>query len=152
MFGEVDPPVDPTLDETTQQPRTPKAEDHPADHLPKTKIQPPADAASLPDSEEKGWVCCVHPEGWIYFVKAHDHEPEDIQLPEICGDLWGEFVTRPTFNSQATNPTSHKPERLGYGGLYVQIYADDKRWYASVDKALLFPQQLTDEKGEDYLV
>ena len=114
--------------------------------------QPKLHRFRLVNKRDGSAVFIGHPEGWIYFIKAHDHEPEDIQLHEICGDLWGEFVTRPTFNSQATNPTSHKPERLGCGGLYVQIYVDDKRWYASVDKALLFPQQLTDEKGEDYLV
>ena len=73
-------------------------------------------------------------------------------------------MTHPTFNSQATTATSHKSKRLSdvegegppvaleYGGLHVQIYVDDQRWYASKDKALLFPQQLTDEEGQDYLV
>jgi len=160
----VDPPVNPTVDETAQQPRTPKADDHPGDHLPKTDDQPPTEAASLPASEEKGWVRCVHPEGWIYFFQEHDDELEDIQLHEIRGDLKGEIVIHPTFNSQATNPTSHKPERLSevdgeaapvaleYGGLHIQTYVDDQRWYASKDKALLFPQQLTEEIGQDYLV
>ena len=164
IIGEVDPPVHPTLDETAQQPTTSNTDNHPADHLPKRDDQPPTDAASLPASEEKGWVRCVHPEGWIYFFKEYDDEPEDIQLHEICGDLKAEFVSHPTLNSQATNEVSHKPERLSqvdgegppvaleYGGLHVQTYVDDQRWYASKDKALLFPQQLTDEEGQDYLV
>ena len=73
-------------------------------------------------------------------------------------------MSHPTFNSQATNAVSHKPERLSqvdgeglpvaleYGGLHVQTYVDNQRWYASQDKALLFPQQLTDEEGQDYLI
>ena len=164
IIGEVDPLVDPTLDETAQQTTTLKTDDHSADHLPKTDDQPPTEAASLPANEEKGWVRCVHPEGWIYFFKEHDDEPEDIQLHEICGDLKGEVVTHLAFNTQATKATSHKSERLSevdgegppvaleYGGLHVQTYVDDHRWYASKNKALLFPQQLTDEKGQDYLV
>jgi len=107
---------------------------------------------------KKGWVCCVHPEGWIYF-KEHDDEPGDIQLHKVCSDLKGEFVTNPTLNSQATNATSHKPERLSnvkgegpqvalrYRGLHIQIYVNNQWWYASIDKAQLFPQQLTDEEG-----
>ena len=164
IIGEVDPPVHPTLDETAQQLTMSNTSDHPIDHLLKTDDQPPTDAASLPASEEKGWIHCVHPEGWIYFFKEHDDEPEDIRLHEICGDLKGEIVTHPTFKSQATNGVSHKPERLSevdeegppvaleYGGLHVQTYVDDQRWYASKDKALLFPQQLTDEEGQDYLI
>ena len=161
VIGEVDPPVAPTLDETVQQPKGLKADDQPAYHLPKTDDQAPTHAASLLASEEKGWVRCIHPDGWIYFFKEHDHKPEAIQLHEICGDLEGEIMTHPTFNSQATTATSHKPERLSdvegegppvaleYGRRHVQIYVDDQRWYASKDKALLFPQQLTDEKGQD---
>ena len=147
-----------------QQPQAPKTDDHPADHLPRTDDQPPTDAASLPASKEKGWVRCVHPEGWIYFFKEHADELEDTQLHEICGDRQGEIMTHPTFNSQATDATSCKAKRLSevdeegppvtleYGGLHVQTYVDDQRWYASKDKALLFPQQLTDEEGQDYLI
>ena len=164
IIGEVDPPVYPSLDETAQQPPAPKTDDHPAGHLPKTDNQSPTDAASLPASEEKGWVRYVHPEGWIYFFKERHYESEDIQLHEICGDLKGEIMTHPAFNSQTTNAISHKPERLSdvkgegppvaleYGGLHIQTYVDDQRWYASEDKALLFPQQLTDEEGQDYLI
>jgi hypothetical protein len=169
-IGEVGPPASPTLDEIAQPPKSddidqlPKTDDHPAHRPPTTDDRLPTEAASPPVSEEKGWVRYVHPEGWIYFFKEHDDEPEDVQLHDICGDLKGEIVTNPTLNSQATYATSHKPERLsdlkgegppvvpGYGGLRVQIYVDDQRWYASKDKALLFPQQLTDEKGRDYLV
>ena len=161
IIGEVVPPVDSTLDETAQRPKTPKMDDHLADQI---DDQPPTEAVSLPAIEEKVWVRCVHPEGWIYFFKEHDDEPEDIQLHEICGDLNGEIVTHPAFNSQATNAIAHKPERLSKvdgegppvvlecGGLRVQTYVDNQRWYASKDKALLFPQQLTDELGQDYLV
>jgi len=170
IIGKVCPPIGPTLDEIARPPRTddvdqlPNADDHPAHQPPKTDDRLSTEAASPPVSNEKGWVRYVHPEGWIYFFKEHDDEPEDIQLHEICGDLRGQFVTNYTLNSQATNATSHKPERLsdvegegtpvapGYGGLYVQIYVDDQRWYASIDKALLFPQQLTDEEGQGYLV
>ena len=168
MISNVGPPVDPTLHEISQPPKTDDI-----DQLPKTDdhYQPPkaddslsTEATSPPVSEEKGWVRYVHPEGWIYFFKKHDNEPENIQLHVICGDLKGEIVTNPILNFQATNTTSHKSERLsdvkgegppvsfGYGGLHVQIYVDDQRWYASPDKALLFPQQLTDEEGQDHLV
>ena len=153
-------PVGPTLDGIAQPPKTdvidqlPKTDDHPAHQPSKTDDRLLTEAASLPATEEKGWVRCVHPEGWIYFFKEQDDEPEDIQLHEICRDVRYESVTNPTLNSQATNATSHKPERLsdveeerppvalGYGGVHVQIYVDDQRWYASIDKALL-----TDEGG-----
>ena len=144
-------PVGPTFDGIAQPPKT---DDHPAHQPSKTDECLLTKAASLAASEEKGWVRYVHPEGWIYFFKEHDHEPEDIQLHEICRDLKCEIVTNPTLNSQATNATCHKPERLSdveeerppvaprYGGVHVQIYVDDQRWYASTDKALL-----TDEGG-----
>ena len=165
MISNVGPPVDPTLRKISQPPKTddidqlPKTDDH--DQPPKADDSLSTEATSPPGIEEKGWVRYVHPEGWIYFFQKHDNEPEDIQLHVICGDLKGEIVTNPTLNSQATNTTSHKPGRLsdvkgegppvalGYGGLHVQIYVDDQRWYASPDKALLFPQQLTDEEGQD---
>ena len=164
FIREVDPPVDPSLDETSKQPKAPKMDDHPADHLPKRDDQSPTEAAWLPASEEQGWVRCIHPEGWIYYFKEHDYESEDIQLHEICGDLKGEIMTHSAFNSQATNVISHTPERLSdvegegppvaleYGGLHLQIYVDNQRWYASKDKALLFPQQLSDEEGQDHIV
>ena len=156
--------------EISQPPKTddinqlPKTDEHPVYQPPTADDSLSTEATSPPVSEKKGWVRYVHPEGWIYFFKNHDDEPENIQLHVICGDLKGAIVTNPTLNSQATNATSHKPERLsdvkgegpqvalGYGGLHVQIYVDDQRWYASIDKALLFPQQLTDEEGQDYLV
>jgi len=165
IISKVGPPVGPTLHEIAQPPKTddvdqlPKMDDHPTHQPPQTDDRLSTEAASLPSTEEKGWVRYVHPEGWIYFFKEHDNQPEDIRLHEICGDLEGEFMANPALNSQATNETSHKPERPsdvegegppvapGYGGLYVQIFVDDQRWYASIDKALLFPQQLTDEEG-----
>ena len=165
IIGKIGPPVCPTLDEIAQPPKTedidqlPKMDDHPAHQPPITDDRLSVEAASLPSSDVKGWVRYVHPEGWIYFFKEHDDEPEDIRLHEICGDLKGEFVTNPALNSQATNATSHKPERpsdmegegppvaLEYGGLYIQIYVDDERWYASIDKAPLFYEKLTDEEG-----
>ena len=170
IVGKVGPPGGPTLDEIAQPPTTddtdqlPKTDDHPAYQPPKADDRLSIEAASPPVSKEKGSVRHVHPEGWIYFSKKRDDEPEDIQFYEICGDLRGEIVNNPTFNSQAINASSGKPEplfglkgerppvALGYGGLHVQIYVDDQRWYASTDKALLFPQQLTDEEGQDYLV
>ena len=170
IIGEVGPRVSHTLDKIARPTKTddidqlPKTDDHPVDQLPKTDDQLPTEAASLPDSEEKGWVRCVHPEGWIYFFKKHGDEPEDIQLHEICGDLKGEIITNPSLISKATNATSYEREQLsgvegegspvalGYGGLYVQTYVDDQRWYASINKGLLFYQQLTDEQGQDYLV
>ena len=157
--------VGPTLDEIAQPPKTDdidqlsKIDDHTARQPPKIDDRLSTEAASPPSSEAKAWVRYVHPGGWIYFFKEHDDEPEDIRLHEICGDLKGEFLKNPALNSQAPNAISHKCERLsevkvegppvalGYGELYVQIYVDDQRWYASIDKALLFPQQLTDEKG-----
>ena len=78
IIGEVDPSVYPTLDETVQQPKGLKTDDQPADHLPNRDDQSPTEAASLLAGEEKGWVRCIHPEGWIYFFKEHDHEPEAI--------------------------------------------------------------------------
>ena len=160
IVGKVRRPVGPTLDGIAQPPKTdvidqlPKTDDHPAHQPSKTDDHLLTEAASRPASKENGWVRCVHPQGWIYFFKEHDDEPEDIQLHEICRDLKCEIVTNPTLNSQATNATSHKPERLsdveeerppvapGYGGVHVQIYVNDQRWYASTDKALL-----TDEGG-----
>ena len=151
IVGKVGPPVDPTLNRIAQPPKT---HDHPAHQPSNTDDCVFTEAAPLPASEEKGWFRCVHPEGWIYFFKKYDDQPEDIQLHEICRDLKCEVVTNPTLNSQTTNATSHKPERLsdvgeerapvapGHGGVHVQIYVDDQRWYASVDKALL-----TDEGG-----
>jgi hypothetical protein len=44
------------------------------------------------------------------------------------------------------------PVALEFGGLHVEIYVDDQRLHASYDKALPFPQQLTDEEGKNYLV
>ena len=164
IIVEVDPAVHPTLDETAQQPTTSNRDDNPADQLPKRDDQPPTEAASLPANEEKGWVRCVHSEGWIYFFKEHIYETEDIRLHEICGDLKGEILTHLAFNSQATDTTSYKSERLSevdeerlpvalkYGGLHVQTYVDDQRWYTSKDKALLFPLQLTDGEGQNYHV
>ena len=166
IISKVGPPVDPTPHEISQPPKTddidqlPKTDDHPAYQPLNADVRLSTEATSPPVSEEKGWVRYVHPEGWIYFFKKHDDKPEDIQLHEICGDLKGEIVTNPTFNSRAS---SGKPERLsgvngegppvalGYGGLHLQIYVDDQRWYASIHKALLFPQQLTDEEGQDFL-
>ena len=81
VIGEVDPPVAPTFDETVRQPKGLKTDDQPADHLPKTDDQPPIEAVSLLASEEKGWVRCIHPDGWIYFFKEHDNEPEAIHDP-----------------------------------------------------------------------
>jgi hypothetical protein len=167
ILGKVGPLVGPTVDEIAQPPKTdelPKTDDHRAHQPPKMDDRLSTEAASPLVSEEKGWVRNVHPEGWIYFFKGHDDELQNVQLHEICGGLKGEIVTNPTLNSKVTNVTSHKPERLsdlkgagppvalGYGGLYVQSYVDDQRWYASKDKALLYPQQLTDEQGQDYLV
>ena len=168
IISKIGPPVDPTLHEISQLPKTdviePKTDHHPAYQPPKADDRLLTEAASPPVSEEKGSVRHVHPEGWIYFSKKRGDEPEDIQLHEICGDLKGEIMTNPTFNSQAINASSGKPERLsgvkgegppvalGYGGLHVQIYVDDQRWYASTDKALLFPQQLTDGEGQDYFL
>ena len=155
IVGKVRRPVGLTLDGIAQPPKTdvidqlPKTDDHPAHQPSKTDDRLLTEAASRPTSKEKGWVRCVHPQGWIYFFKEHDNEPEDIQLHEICRDLKCEIMANPTLNSQATNATSHKPERLsdveeegppvapGYGGVHVQIYVDDQRWYASIDKALL---------------
>ena len=161
IVGKVHHPVGPTLDGIAQPPKAdvidqlPKTDHHSTHQPSKTDDRLLTEAASLPASEEKGWVRCVHPQGWIYFFKEHGNEPEDIQLHEICHVLKCEIVTNPTSNSQATNATSHKPERLsdvreerppaapGYGGAHVQIYVDHQRWYASIDKALL-----TDEGGE----
>ena len=98
-------------------------------------VGPPADnrlsteAASPPVSEEKPGVRYVHPGGWTYFFKEHDDEPNGIRLHEIYGD-----------------------ETPSHGGRHVQIYVDDRRWYASIDKDLLLSQQLTDEQGQNYLV
>ena len=153
IIGNVGPPVGHTLDEIAQPPKTdvtdqlPKTGDHPAHQTPNTDEHLSTEAASLPASEEKGWVRCVHPEGRIYFFKEHDDEREDIRLHEICGDLKGEIVTKPTLNSQATNATSHEPEQPsdmkgkgrpvapGYGG-HDQIYVNDQKWFASKDQAL----------------
>ena len=163
IISEVCPPVGPISEETAQPPKMDdinqlllvKTNDHPTHQPSKTDDRLLTEAASLPASAEKGWVRCVHPQGWIYFFKEHDHEPEDIQLHEICHVLKCEIVANPTLNSQATDAANHKPERLsdveeegppvapGCGGVHVQIYVDDQRWYASIDKALL-----TDEEGK----
>ena len=170
IIGKVGPAVGPTLDKISHLPKTDdidqlrKTDYHLACQHSKTDDPLSTEAAWPPVSEEKGWVCYVHPEGWIYYLKGHDGEPEDIQLHEICGDLKGEIVSHPTFNSQATNATSHISEHLSdlkgewppvvleYGGLYIQTYVNNQRWSASIDKSLLFPQQLTDEEGQYYLV
>ena len=132
MTGTVSPPVGPTLGEplkTNDFHQLPNTGHHPAHQPQKTDDLSQTEPASHPASEEKGWVRHVHPEGWIYFFKEHDDEPRDIQLHEICGDL-----------------------ARSCGGLHVQIYVDDRRWYASIDKDLLFSEQLTDEKGQNHLV
>jgi hypothetical protein len=170
IIGNVGLPVGPTLDEIVQPPKKddidqlPKTDDHPAHQPVETDDRLSIETLSPSVSEEKGWVRCVHPEGWIYFFKKHYYEPEVIHHYEIRSDLKGEFVTNPTLNSQVTNATGHKPEGLSnvkeegppvaldYGGLHVQIYVDDQRLHASEDEALLFSQQLTDEEGQDYLV
>ena len=155
IIGEVGPRVSHTLDKIARPTKTddidqlPKTDDHPVDQLPKTDDQLPTEAASLPASEEKGWVRCVHPEGWIYFFKKNDDESEDIQLHEICGDLKGEVATSHKSEQLSDVEGQEPPVAPGSGpGLHVQTYVDDQRWYASTDKALL-SCQLTDEKGQD---